>query len=172
MARTKMTYLYCLDDHRNTADEIKKRFSDTSRYKVESFYSIEDFVVQFRKGLEPLSCKVAIIAIPEAKDKLDNYNDVTRELKRIDPGSGIILLVSQQLMDEIRKLIMYNIDDYIPISQNSVTRIHNAVKKIISENNITINRKFRNISFYILAAFVLISALGLLILYLKFPHLF
>ena len=172
MAQTKLTYLFCLDDHRNLSDEIKKRFSDTSRYKVESYFSKEELFTHFRKGLELTSCKIAIIAIPEAKEQLDKFYNISVELKKMDPGAGIILLVPPLLADDVRKSIIYNIDAYVPISQNSTLRIHNTVKKIISEHNISINRKFRNISVYFLLAFLIVSALGLFVLYLKYPDFF
>lgn len=172
MAKTKMTYLFCIDDHRNLAEEVRKRFDDTSRYKVESFYSMDEFIIHFRKGLEPASCKIAILSVPETKEKLTEYNELAIELKKLEPRSGIILLYTQQMADDIRKIIVYNIDAYVPVNQNSVLRIHNAVKKIISENNISINRSLRNISVYVLTGFLIITLLGLLIIYLKFPRLF
>lgn len=172
MAKVKLTHLYCLDDHRNQSEEIKKRFSDTSKYRIGFYFSKDEFIEHFRKRLEPNNCKIAVITVPETKEQIGKFNDLTIELKKIDPDCGIILLVPLSIEEEIRKTILYNIDVYIPVSQNSVLRIHNAVKKIISEYNIAINKRIRNISVYFLLAFLGLAATGLLILYLKFPSLF
>jgi len=66
----------------------------------------------------------------------------------------------------------FNIDAYIPKNANSILRIHNTVKKLISEHNIGIFRKRRNFSFYILLAFLLLSALLIIVAYFKLPEYF
>jgi hypothetical protein len=94
------------------------------------------------------------------------------EIKRIDPRTGLILLGPPDKMDEIKKTVKFNIDAYIPKNANSILRIHNTVKKLISEHSIGIFRKKRNFSFYILLGFILLSAILILFAYFKLPGYF
>jgi hypothetical protein len=172
MPGTKMTFLICFDDHRSFSEDVKKRFSDTSKYNVSSFYTVPEFIDSYKKEREKSSCKVALIGIPDAGEQYEMIGNLVQNIKRSDPGSGIILLVSGEKMEDLKKIVRYNIDAYIPRNANSVLRIHNTVKKLISENNITIFRKRRNVSLYVLLAFIIITGLIILAAYLKLPQYF
>ena len=75
-------------------------------------------------------------------------------------------------MEEVRKAAKFNIDAYIPKNTNAMLRIHNEVKKLISEYNINVYRKRRNISLSILLAFAIITVLAVIIAYFRFPGYF
>jgi hypothetical protein len=89
-----------------------------------------------------------------------------------DPNTGIILIVPDERMEEVRKIIRFNIDAYIPRNKNAILRIHNEVKKLISEYNINVYRKRRNISIYILIIFAIISVLAVILAWFKLPGYF
>ena len=72
------------------------------------------------------------------------------EIKKIDHRTGLILIGPPDKMEEIKKTVKFNIDAFIPKNANSILRIHNTVKKLISEHSIGIFRKRRNISLYVL----------------------
>jgi DNA-binding NarL/FixJ family response regulator len=93
------------------------------------------------------------------------------EVKKIDAKTGLILLGPPDKMEMIRKTVRFNIDAYIPKNANSVLRIHNAVKKLISEHSIGIFRKRSHISIYVLLGFVLISVILILALFYLPPLL-
>ena len=93
-------------------------------------------------------------------------------LKKIDHRTGLILIGPPDKMEEIKKTVKFNIDAFIPKNSNSILRIHNTVKKLISEHNIGVFRKRRNISLYVLLSFILMSALLALLAYFKFPQYF
>jgi DNA-binding NarL/FixJ family response regulator len=170
MAGVKLTYLLCLDDHRNFTEEIRKRFSDESRYRIETFHDHRDLIARFRRGKEKNTCKIAIISVPDSTDQLVLTESLTLEIGKANASAGIILLVSPDKMDEARKAIRFNIDAYVPRNTNSVLRIHNAVKKLISEQNIIIFRKRRNLALYALTGFTIIVVLIVLITRLKLPQ--
>lgn len=172
MPGTKMTYLICYDDHRSFTEDVRKRFSDTSRYTVISFHVRQEFIDHCRTEMENISCKVALIGVPEAVEQFEYIEDLTMEIKKIDPKTGLILLVQSDKLDDLKKIVKFNIDAYIPRNANTVLRIHNAVKKLISEHNIVIFRKRRNFSLYFLLAFLLFSVLIILLAYFKFPQYF
>lgn len=172
MPGTKLTYLLCFDDHRNFTEDVKKRFSDKSRYEVISFNTTRDFLASFRKERDITSCKVGIIGVPDNREQFDMIGNMAQEIKKIDPGAGIILLVSVDRMDDLKKAVRFNIDAYVPRNANTILRIHNTVKKLISEHSITVFRKRRNFSLYVLLAFLILSALIILLAYFKFPHYF
>ncbi|MCU0456615.1 MAG: hypothetical protein MUE74_09965 [Bacteroidales bacterium] len=170
MAGIKMTYLLCLDDHRNFTEEVRKRFSDGSRYRIEAFHASQDLISGFRREKEKNVCKVAIICVPDSTEQLGMIDDLTIEIRKADPSAGMVLLIPPEKMDEARKAIRFNIDAYVPRNSNAVLRIHNAVKKLISEQNIMIFRKRRNLSLYVLLGFTILVVLLVLITRLKLPQ--
>jgi DNA-binding NarL/FixJ family response regulator len=172
MPWTKMTYLFCYDDHRGFNEEVRKRFSDETRYKVESFHTKLEFVKHCKKEKENRYCKVALIVAPDAKEQFEMIDEMTQEIKRIDPKTGLILLVPVDKLEDLKKTVRFNIDAYIPRNANAILRIHNAVKKLISEHNIAIFRKRRNLSLYVLLGFLLLVALLIFITWLRLPQYF
>ena len=59
---------------------------------------------------------------------------MTVEIKKIDNKTGLILVGPPDKMEDIKKEVKYNIDAFIPKNANSILRIHNTVKKLISEH--------------------------------------
>lgn len=172
MPWTKMTYLLCYDDHRSFIEDVRERFSDETRYKVESFHTKLDFINHCKKEMENRSCKVSLIVVPDAKEQFEMIDKLTQEIKRIDPKTGLILIVPVDKMEDLKKTVRFNIDAYIPRNANAIHRTHNTVKKLISEHNIAIFRKRRNLSFYVLLGFLLLVALLIFIAWLRFPQYF
>jgi DNA-binding NarL/FixJ family response regulator len=167
-----LTTLICYDDHRSFTEDVRKRFSDATQYEVLSFHTKQDFLDQCNKESDNSSCKVAIIGVPDAKEQFQSIDEMTMEIKRIDQKTGLILLVPGDKMEDLKKVIRFNIDSYIPRNTNTVLRLHNAVKKIISEHSIVVYKKRRNISIWFLFGFLVFSAIVLLIAYLHFPKYF
>jgi hypothetical protein len=172
MAKVVKTYLFCYDDHRNFSEDVKKRFSDQSRYTVVCFYIIVYFVNHLIKVKENNFCKVAILGLQDTKENFEIIDHLTVEIKNYDRSTGIILLGPPDKMDEIKKAIRINIDSYIPRNANQVLRIHNTVKKLISEHSLSIYRKRRNFSFYFLLISIAVAILFAIIAYFKLPNYF
>jgi DNA-binding NarL/FixJ family response regulator len=172
MAKAVKTYLFCYDDHRNFSEDVKKRFSDQSRYKVVSFHNMDDFVNQLIKEKEHNFCKVAILGLQDTQENFEVIDHLTLEIKKIDRSTGVILLGPADKMEEIKKAIRLNIDSYIPRNANQVLRIHNTVKKLISEHSLAIYRKRRNFSFYFLLIFLAFAIILTIVAYFKFPLYF
>jgi len=170
MAKAVKTYLFCFDDHRNFSEDVKKRFSDQSRYTVVIFHNMEDFVNHLIKEKPHNFCKVAILGLQDTKENFEIIENLTFRIKKIDMSTGIILVGPPDKMDEIKKSIRINIDSYIPRNANQVLRIHNTVKKLISEHSLLIYRKKRNFSFYFLLIFIAVAALFAVISFFRFPH--
>ncbi|HOX75727.1 MAG TPA: hypothetical protein PLB27_13490 [Bacteroidales bacterium] len=172
MSRTKITHLVCYDDHRTFTEDVRKRFSDETKYRIESFHTREEFLNHFRKIAENKSCKVAIIVVPDSAEQQESVIKLPPEVIISDPATGIILIVPAARMEEVRKAVKFNIDAYIPKNTNAMLRIHNEVKKLISEYNINVYRKRRNISLSILLAFAIITVLAVIMAYFRFPGYF
>jgi DNA-binding NarL/FixJ family response regulator len=172
MAKNIKTHLFCYDDHRGFTEDVRKRFTDLSRYTVVSFQTREEFIRCLEAEKEHNYCKVAILGLHDTKDQFDMIDQLTVEIKKIDPTTGLILLGPPDKMELIRKTIKFNIDAYIPKNTNSILRIHNTVKKLISEHSIRIFRKKSNISIYILLGFILLSILLVAIAFFKLPQYF
>jgi hypothetical protein len=172
MPKNIKTHLFCYDDHRGFSEDVRKRFTDGARYKVISFQTREEFINHLYEEKEHNFCKVAILGVHDAKEQIEMVDHLTIEIKSIDQRTGLILLGPPEKMEEIKKNVKYNIDAYIPKNANSILRIHNTVKKLISEHSIGIFKKRRNFSLYILLTFLLLSCMLILIAYLKLPQYF
>jgi hypothetical protein len=172
MAKNIKTHLFCYDDHRGFSEDVRKRFTDTARYTVISFQTREEFIGYFQNVKEHNFCKVAILGAHDTQEQYEMIDHLTTDIKKIDMRTGLILLGPQDKMEEIKKVVRYNIDAYIPKNANSILRIHNTVKKLISEHSILIFRKRRNRSLYILLGFLLLSLLIILISWFQLPEYF
>ncbi len=172
MAKNIKTHLFCYDDHRAFTEDVKKRFSDTARYTVISFPTKEEFIGHLEKVKEHTFCKIAILGLHDNKEQISMIERMTVEIKKMDTRTGLILLGPVDKMEEIKKTVKYNIDAFIPKNANSILRIHNTVKKLISEHNIGIFKKRRNVSVFVLISFILLSALITILAYFKFPKYF
>jgi DNA-binding NarL/FixJ family response regulator len=172
MAKNTKTHLYCYDDHRGFSEDVRKRFADQSRYTVVSFQTREEFINQIVAEKENNFCKVAILGLHDTKEQFEMIDQLTVEIKKIDPRTGLILLGPPDKMEVIRKTLKFNIDAYIPKNANSILRIHNTVKKLISEHSIGIFRKKSNLSIYILLGFLLLSVILILVAYFRLPQYF
>jgi DNA-binding NarL/FixJ family response regulator len=167
-----LTTLLCYDDHRSFTENVRKRFSDVKQYEVLSFHTKQDFLNQCNAESDNSSCKVAIVGVPDAKEQFQAIDEMTMEIKRIDPRTGLILLVPGDKIEDLKKVVRFNIDAYIPRNANTILRLHNAVKKIISEHSITVFKKRRNVALWFLIGLLIFSALALVIAYLRFPNYF
>jgi hypothetical protein len=172
MAKAVKTYLFCYDDHRNFSEEVKKRFSDQSRYTVVVFHNMDDFLSRLNNEKEHNFCKVAILGLQDTKENFEIIDHLIGEIKKIDRSTGIILLGPPDKIEEIKKAIRINIDSYIPRNANLILRIHNTVKKLISEHSLLLYRKRRNFSFYFLLIFVTAAILFAIFAYFKLPIYF
>ena len=172
MAKNIKTQLVCYDDHRGFAEDVRKRFSDSSRYIVLSFQTREDFIAHLENEREHSFCKIAILGLHETMEQFQMIDQLTLDIKKIDQKTGLVLFGPPDKMEEIKKAVKFNIDAYIPKNTNSILRLHNIVKKLISEHNIAIFRKRRNFSFYALLIFLILSSLVIIIAYIRLPQYF
>ena len=172
MAKNIKTHLFCYDDHRGFTEDVRKRFTDLSRYTVESFQTQEEFLSSLEAAKEHNFCKVAILGLHDTKEQFEMIDRLAAEVKKIDAKTGLILLGPPDKMEMIRKTVRFNIDAYIPKNANSILRIHNAVKKLISEHSIGIFRKRSHVSIYVLLGALLLAILFLILAYFKLPHYF
>jgi DNA-binding NarL/FixJ family response regulator len=172
MAKANSTHLFCLDDHKSFSEDVKKRFSDTSRYTVGIYHNREDFINHLIREKEHKFCKVAILGLHDSKENLEMIDHLTIEIKKIDPSTGIIILSPPEGIDEIKRSIRFNIDSYIPRNANTILRIHNTVKRLNSEHNLRIFTKKRNFSLYILIGFFILAFLLTIVAYFRLPRFF
>jgi hypothetical protein len=172
MAKNNTTHIFCYDDHRGFSEDVRKRFTDPDRYTVLSFQTREDLLKRLELEKERKYCKVAILGVHDTKEQLDMIDQLSMEIKRIDKHTGLILLGPPEKMEQIKKSVKFNIDAYIPKNSNSILRIHNAVKKLISESGISLFRKRSHISTYLLLGFVLFSVILILLAWFRFPQYF
>jgi len=169
MSSKGKTHLICYDDFRWFSEDVRGRFDDTSRYNIVSFVAFEEFMAYIERNKVQGYCKVAILGAHDTTEQFELIGRLTAEIKKIDPGIGIILVCTPEKMDEIKKTIPSNVDAYIPKNANSILRLHNAVKKLISEHGIINFRKKRNFSFYTMIGFLILIITLIIIALARLP---
>lgn len=172
MARAPKTYIFCFDDHRIFTEDVKKRFSDTARYIVAIAHNRDEFLKLLVARKDDNFCKVAILGLHDSKENFEMAEHLINHIKKADISTGIILLAPPDKIDEVKKTIRMNIDSYIPLNSNTLLRVHNTVKKLISEHSLLIYRKKRNFSFYILLIFLALSVAIAVIAWVRLPMFF
>ena len=169
MSSKAKTHLICYDDFRWFTEDVRGRFDDTSRYNIVSFVAFEEFMAYIERNKVQGYCKVAILGAHDTTEQFELIGRLTAEIKKIDPSIGIILVCTPDKMEEIKKIIPSNVDAYIPKNANAILRLHNAVKKHISEHGINIFRKRRNFSLYALIGFIILFLILIIIAWLELP---
>lgn len=172
MAEIIQTYLFCLDDHRSYSEDVKKRFSDSSKYIVTVAHNREEFLRNLESKKDNNFCKVALIGLHEAKENFELADHLIQDIKKIDSSTGIILLAPPEKIEELKKIARFNVDSYIPRNTNSVFRIHNTVKKLISEHSLLIFRRKRTVSTYALLIFIILSLVFIAVAWFRLPMYF
>ncbi|MFO7620629.1 MAG: hypothetical protein R6W81_05110 [Bacteroidales bacterium] len=177
MPKSLKTHILCFDDHKalvttGILDDVRKRFADTSRYSVISFADTNSFLKHMREERDRGYCRVALLGVRDSQEHYENIDMLTMEIRTIDPDIGLILLIPCEKSDQIRKMMRVEIDGFIPGNDNAILRIHNTVKRIISEHTLDIYRRRRNISLYVLLGFLILSAVLLLISRFRLPAYF
>jgi len=172
MAKNIKTHIICYDDHRGLPEEVNKRFTDNSRYEIQSFQTKEGILDYFAKVKGYYFCKIAILGLHEDKEQYSLIEELTSEIKKTDKDTRLILIGPPDRMEEIKKAVKNNIEAYIPRNSNMILRIHNTVKKIMSEHSIGVFKRRRNLSLVALLTFLLISLLTIIISYFRLPQYF
>ena len=164
-----MTYIFCLGSNRHFCEELKKRFSDPENYTFFSSSNAADLLRESKTVSRRSNCKVAIIETNEPGEQQSEIEDFTRDLKRAGQYTGLILIHSPERSGEIKKSIVFNIDAYIQRNGSTIPRLHNAVRKMISEHMLRqAGRRFK-IALYTLSAFLILSGIMALLKYLFSP---
>ncbi len=171
MASVNRTKLYCSDPHKTFSDDVSRRFSDTGRYEVKVFNNGDELLASFEEEMDKRSCKIAILGLADAKEAPE-AEELVLKLRTVLPGTGVIIVVNPENIEEVKKLFRFSVEAYIPLNVNSILRIHNAVKKHISEFNISVYLRKRNLSLMALAAFTVIVISFLIFSWFRFPGYF
>ncbi len=172
MKKNIVTHIFCYDEFRGFSGDLKKLFADPAKYVFTAFSSKHELMTSVRAEKKAGICRVAVIGIHDSSDQFGLTEKLTREIKQTDPDSGLILIVPQEKTGEIEKAIRFNIDAYVPRNNYAPLRVHNAVKKLVSEYSLRTFRKKRNRAFLVLALFLILSAVIFIIARLCLPEYF
>jgi DNA-binding NarL/FixJ family response regulator len=172
MADLSKTYIFCLDDHKNFSEDVKKRFSDSTRYVVGIFHNRDELMKRLLSVSEFNWCKVAILGIHDSGENFETTSAIAADIRKSDKQTGIIILVPSEKSEAASRTFISGVNALIPRNSSMVLRIHNAVKKIISEHNLNIYKSRRNWSLYILASAVIIALAYALYAWFRHPEYF
>ena len=155
------TLIFCYDDYRAFSDDVKKNVEGLHRSQVISFLTTEDLLRRIEKEKGRRTCKIIIIGLHESIEHFEMVESLCNQIKMTDPCTGIVLLCPNEMIDDIKKIIRFNIEAYIPKNANYILRVTNTVRKLISEHRIAILKRRRNFTFYCLLVVVLMTLLSL-----------
>jgi hypothetical protein len=172
MTKINQAHLFCLDEHRTFSEDVRKRFSDASKYRVISTSSQHEFLKTLENERDHSFCKVAVITVYEAKEQGLVIETLAKAVKDTDPEAWLILVYPVEKGEEIKRYLKYNIDGFIPRNDNAIIRLHNTVKRLIGWHHLEISRKRRNLSMLFLLAFAVLSIILLILAYFRYPLYF
>lgn len=172
MVDSEFTYLFCLDDKRSYSVEVKRRFNDTSRYMVFVSQSRNELLKLVKEYILRKGYKIAILPYYNIPDLSEPIQVLASEIQRISQGLSIVLLVHGESPEETVQKSGISAYSWVPASDNSILRIHNSVKKLISEKSLEVRTRRRNFSFRLMIVIVLISIIGIVAAYLRLPQYF
>lgn len=141
---SKMTHILVYDYHRHFSEKIIKRFPDKSRYTLSFFINKQAFINHCQAISGTNSCVVSIIFYNEPIETIGLLNDFLSAIKETCANTSIIIVSLLSNLEEIKMRLTTNIDDIIPVNNNTILRIHNTVKRVFIEYNILYYRKRRD----------------------------
>jgi hypothetical protein len=172
MADRDFTYLFCLDDKRSYSVEVKRRFNDADRYMVYVSQSRHELLNLVKEHLPRPGNKVAILPYYNTPDQSEPLKTLAADIQNVSPDLTIVLLVHGESPEEsVLKsgIVAYS---WVPASNNSILRIHNSVKKLISEKSLEIRTRRKNIALKVLIAILILSGLVVIFAMYRFPDYF
>ncbi len=172
MVDSEFTYLFCLDDKRSYSVEVKRRFNDASRYMVFVSQSRNELLNLVKEYIPRKGYKIAILPYYNLPDMSEPVQALAKEIQRISQGLSIVLLVHGDSPEETVQKSGIEAYSWVPASNNSILRIHNSVKKLISEKSLEVRTRRRKFAFRLFLAVLLVSLFGVVAAYLRFPQYF
>ncbi|MBE0676736.1 MAG: hypothetical protein IH591_18920 [Bacteroidales bacterium] len=172
MVSPEFTYLFCLDEKRTYSVEVRRRFNDATRYEVlvsQSRHELLNLVRQHRTGR---GYRVALLPFADTHDQNDPVRTIAAEIQEVSPDIILILLVTGDSPEELVAKSGIRPYSWVPATNNSVLRIHNSVKKLISEKNLALKTKRIRRVFRILVSFLFAGLLLLIYCRFRFPQYF
>jgi len=156
------THIICLDDHKTFSEDVRNRFSDTAKYIVQVTHNREDLMKAIINGNGPDVFSIIIMGLADSKENIEYSASIISEIKRYNPETAILLITPQDKTEDIRNNLKAYVDSYIARNANTILRIHNTVKKLVSEHNLHFYTRRRKLSAIILISFLAASLLFLL----------
>jgi hypothetical protein len=137
-----------------------------------TFSSKQELMGSFSREAGHAFCRVAVLSLYDDAGQGIIAEEAFRELSELDRDAGLVIIYPESRGEEVRKMKGINPDAFIPRNNNSILRLHNFVKKVMSERNLEISRKRRNLSIFVLLGFLALSAAIFLITRLMAQALF
>lgn len=172
MPSKEFTYLFCLDEKKSYFSEVNRRFNDADRYEVLTSHGRHEFLNMIRQYRQNRGFKVAILPFANTSDQYQPVKTIAAGIKTLIPDVVIILLVSGDAPEELVAKSGIEPYSWVPATNNSVLRIHNSVKKYISEENLSHKIKRKRKAFRVFVASVVLALLFLLFSMLRYPSFF
>jgi hypothetical protein len=172
MVDSEFTYLFCLDDKRSYSVEVKRRFNDASRYMVFVSQSRNELLNLVKEYIPRIGYKIAILPYYNLPEFSEPVQALAKEIQRISQGLSIVLLVHGDSPEESVQKSGIEAYSWVPASNNSILRIHNSVKKLISEKSLEVRTRRRKFALWLFIAVLMISLIGIVAAYLRFPQYF
>ena len=166
------THIVCLDDHKTFSEEVRNRFSDAEKYVVKITHNREDLMRALNNGKETDIFSIVIMGLSDSRENIEYTDSIISDIKEYNPETAILLITPQDKTEDIRNSMKSKADTFIPRNTNTILRIHNSVKKLVSEHNLLLYTRRKKLSTIILVTFIAASLLFLLLSRFLMPGYF
>lgn len=174
--KMKLVYVYFVDRNRTFFPQVKERLANEEKYTVHLF-STTEILYDHLKTLNPDDTSTNIIFLNTENAHYGNSGtekliENVKKIKSIHQVFNIFVLTNQKDLNTLNDLTTAGALRIIPKNDNSVHRIINYIKGLISEKNLEKKRKATILPLKILLIFVLLIIILAIIAYIIQPEIF
>lgn len=169
-------HIYLVDDDDFYLKVFENKFKSAATYIVHTFNSGEALIDYISR--KPVNKKhIHIVVLDYYLKSMENQDakngiEILKQLHEIDPGIYVLLYSGIEDDSIVSKGLQLGALVFVKKNENTFTRIHNSVKKIISKTNLEIKQKQSKLTkrIFIITIIASIAIVGLV--YLIYPELF
>ncbi|HBS88447.1 MAG: hypothetical protein A2W91_14965 [Bacteroidetes bacterium GWF2_38_335] len=173
---TQNVQIYLVDDDELQLKIIRNKFLTSTDYQLRTFTSGEEFLETIiRKPLNKWLHHIVILDFQlhsTSNHDAKNGLEILQILKGINPAIQVIMLSGVSDEDIQQKATRFGAVEFIRKNENSFTRINNAIKWIISSNDLKRKQRASKMALGLFLSVLGSAAILVVTLYLLYPDWF
>lgn len=170
------TFVFFIDNDDSYIRDVLAKFEEVNEHNIRIYSRSKEFFNDFEQ-IEKKKRNIYIIFLStnleiDEDNKEVNVIDVLKHIKEINPQSEVVLYSDDDNIDIVSSAFHYGAYTFIKRNENIILRIENNIKGIISQKIFLLKRSSSRIVTLLFLGFLILSSLGILILYFLRPYLF